>query len=110
MGLAVTRASARPAFGTLKVGDGKKVIGIRAIWTPSVYLWRNAHDHISKTKGKMPPAGTRHTVTLLGRQNFYLRAKTLMALSALFFSGRGAGYGAKAMLETAPHALSVDGF
>ncbi|MPM21342.1 Hippurate hydrolase [bioreactor metagenome] len=102
MGLDVTEGVGKTGVvASLTVGDGKKVIGIRADMDAINLTEASTHDHISKNAGKMHACGhDGHTVTLLGAAKLLSESKDFSGTVRFIFQpAEEPGYGAKAMLE-----------
>ena len=87
--------------GTLKVGDGPDVIGLRADMDALDVTECSTHDHISQNKGKMHGCGhDGHTVTLLGAAKLLAERRDFNGTVRFIFQpAEEPGRGAQAMIR-----------
>ena len=87
--------------GTLKCGDGKKAIGIRADMDALHVTECGVHDHVSQNKGKMHGCGhDGHTVSLLGAAKLLSERRNFDGTVRFIFQpAEEPGKGAQAMID-----------
>lgn len=85
----------------LKVGDGSKVIGIRADMDAITLTDKGTHDHVSQVPGKMHGCGhDGHTTTLLGAAMLLAERKDFNGTVRFIFQpAEEPGKGAQAMID-----------
>lgn len=101
MGLAVAEGiGGTGVVGTLKVGDGKTAIGLRADMDALNLPEQGQHPYASKNQGKMHGCGhDGHTATLLGAAQLLSARKNFNGTVRFVFQpAEEPGHGAKAML------------
>lgn len=102
MGLSVEEGiGGTGVVGTLTVGDGKRIIGLRADMDAIRVTECGIHDHTSLNPGKMHGCGhDGHTVTLLGAAKLLAERKNFNGTVRFIFQpAEEPGRGAQAMID-----------
>ena len=102
MGIEVTEGiGGTGVVGTLKAGDGKTVIGLRADMDAICIQELGKHDHVSEIEGQMHGCGhDGHTITLLGAAKLLSESKDFNGTVRFIFQpAEEPGHGADAMIK-----------